>query len=215
MLKKMEKATRYILISFGVLAGGGIIALIVNSNSKLRADSNVLFIGDSYTAGNSSYADQLAKMLPSLRVKKIAKVGEKTDWMLRNAGNEIDSKKYKAVFVLGGINDVYAGSSLNNIENNLQAIYDKAKRAGAKVIAVTIPPTNYYGSYTDAKGYEADKLNYWIKKNRSVNKVIDMNTMLKAGGKQNLQLFASDKLHATPQAHGMLANEIKKNIFRA
>lgn len=211
----MEKLTRYALITLGALAGGGLTMLVINNAKRIKPNGNVLFIGDSYTVGSSSYADQLKNKFPSLKIKKIAKVGEKTDWMLRNSASDLASGKYDAVFILGGINDVYAGVPASTTENNLQAIYSNAKKAGAKVIALTLPPTNYYADYTASKGYNADVINYWIKKNRTVNKVVDLNTLLKKGGKQNLDLFVADHLHATPQAHGMLANDIVKNVFKS
>ncbi len=213
----MEKALRYFLIGLGTVAGGAITAFAINklyvSNLRVSSGAKTLFIGDSYTAGSNSYADQLKKLMPSIQIKKIAKVGEKTDWMLANSSNEISNGKYDVVFILGGINDVYALGSVDSTKNNLQAMYDLVKKSGAKVIGITIAPTDYYPPYTPVKGQLTNELNDWIKNNKTLNASIDFNKMLKSGGKQDVSLFVSDKLHASTQGHQMLANGIQKKVF--
>lgn len=213
----MEKAVRYLLIALGAVAGGSATAFAINkfsgSGTKLASGGRVLFIGDSYTAGSNSYADQLKKMIPNIQIKKIAKVGEKTDWMLSNSSNEISGNKYNAVFILGGLNDVYALGNIDSTKKNLEAMYEIAKKSGAKVIGITIAPTDYYSSYTPAKGKLTDDLNAWIKHNKTVDASIDFNKMLKSGSRQDTGLFVSDKLHASTKGHEMLASDIKKKVF--
>jgi hypothetical protein len=213
----MEKAVKYLLIALGAVAGGSATALAINkfsgSGAKLSSGGKILFIGDSYTAGSNSYADQLKKMIPSIDIKKIAKVGEKTDWMLSNSSNEISGNKYNAVFILGGLNDIYALGSIDSTKKNLQAIYDMAKKSGAKVIGITVAPTDYYSAYTPAKGKLTDDLNAWIKHNKTADISIDFNKMLKSGSRQDTGLFVADKLHASTKGHEMLATDIKRKIF--
>lgn len=213
----MDKViVKSLLIGAGILAVGTGIAMIVKSSSvrKVSPFGKILFIGDSYTAGSNSYADQLKKLMPNIEIKKIAKVGEKTDWMLANSLNEIANNKYDAVFILGGINDVYALSNISSTESNLQSIYDAAKKSGAKVIGITIAPTDYYSLYTPVKGQLTDSLNSWIKRNKTITTSIDFNKILKSGGKQDTSLFVADKLHASTKGHEMLANDIKRKVFK-
>ena len=213
----MEKITRNILIGLGAITGGGLIAVITNAYSntrKIGKRSNVLFIGDSITAGNFSYADQLAKLIPSLNVKKIAKGGMRTDWMLDNAKADLQSGNYDAVFILGGINDAYSQVSISGIEKNLQAMYDLGRRNGAKVYALTVVPSENYVSYNNFYGTRAEALNSWIRGNKSVTKVIDYNKLLKTNGKQNTALFAPDALHPNTKGHTVLAEYINKNVFK-
>jgi lysophospholipase L1-like esterase len=201
----------------GILAllGGSIllVSFITGKKMKLKKNARLLFIGDSYTAGNTSYADQLKKSNPDLQINKIAKVGEKTDWMLQNAHDDLSSNNYDAVFILGGINDVYALNSITNAKKNLQSMYNLAKNSGMKVIGVTIAPTDSYPPYTDELGKLTNDLNSWILNNKTLDSAVDFNKMLKKNGKQDLNLFVSDKLHANSSAHKTLADTIEKNMF--
>lgn len=51
---------------------------------EVTCNSKFLFIGDSLTAYDRSYADQLKDICPSATIKKIAVDGAKTNWMLIN-----------------------------------------------------------------------------------------------------------------------------------
>lgn len=193
---------------------------VFNNGKKINVKTNTapkkfLFIGDSFTDNPNSYADQIKKDYPNINITKIAKVGEKTDWMLQNASDSIQKEKYDAIFVLGGINDIYATNSIGNAKANLQAIYDLAKSNGSKIIGITIAPTDYYASYDPTKGQLTNDLNTWILKNRSLTYAIDFNSMLKSSdGKQDTSLFQPDKLHANPQGHRLLADKIESKVFK-
>jgi lysophospholipase L1-like esterase len=224
----MEKWIRNLWIGTGIVVGAAGLAYLafyvtkkqklsqkqaLPTSQKLSQNGNYLFVGDSYTAGNNSYADQLKAMYPGINITKIAQVGMKTDWMLQNAAAAIQSGNYDAVFILGGINDIYATNRADMAENNLQAMYDLAHAAGEKVVGITIAPTDYYASYDATKGSLTNDLNNWIMSIGTPDAAIDFNAMLKSGGKQDLSLFNPDKLHANTQGHGLLASAISQNLF--
>jgi lysophospholipase L1-like esterase len=213
----MSNRNIFIIIGSAFVAAiGTIIGVSIYRNSKKinsKKPFNLLFIGDSYTDNPNSYADQLKAMLPNANITKIAKVGQKTDWMLSNASKEIQSEKYDAVFILGGINDIYARNSIAVAENSLQTMYNQVKQTPAKLIGISIASTDYYPPYDATKGRLTDELNTWIRNNRSLDYFIDMNSLLKKNGKQNLDLFNPDKLHPTPYAQKLLASEIKQKMF--
>jgi lysophospholipase L1-like esterase len=178
------------------------------------ASKNLLFIGDSYTANylSTSYADQLAEKLKA-NYKKVAKVGMNIKWMIDNASAEIAEGNYDMVFVLGGINDVYQGRSFENITANLKLLYDLAHKHGSKAVAITLPPTDYYNLYKPGIGDVVEKVNAWILNESPADYKFDFNKMLVDGtGKQDLKLFAKDKLHAVTAAHTELANTIAGKI---
>lgn len=197
-----------------------IFYLLFNNGKKINVKATsspkkFLFIGDSFTDNPNSYADQLKKDYPGINITKIAKVGEKTDWMLQNSSNSIRQGKYDAIFVLGGINDIYARNSISDAKANLQAIYDLAKNNGSKIIGITIAPTDYYQFYDSQKGQLTNELNSWILKNKSLTYAIDFNSLLKSSdGKQDTSLFQADKLHANSQGHRLLADSIEKKVFK-
>ena len=94
-------------------------------------------------------------------------------------------------------------------------MYDLARKNGAKVYALTVVPSENFASYNNFYGTRAEQLNSWIRSNKSVTKVIDYNKLLKTNGKQNKELFAPDALHPNTKGHTVLAEYVKKNIFKA
>ena len=83
-------------IIVGSIIGGIVIGVaMIYFYKKSKQGSNIksiLFIGDSNTTSNFSYADQIKKSFPDINIKKIAKVGEKTDWMKSQLDNELKKK---------------------------------------------------------------------------------------------------------------------------
>jgi len=122
----VNQTLKNILISGSFLLAG--IGLVYYFNkSKDKKVNSILFIGDSNTVANYSYADKIKKSFPNLRVKKIAKVGEKSDWALNELQKELSKNKYDIVAVLIGSNDIYALNSNTQAKQNLDKIYDLIK----------------------------------------------------------------------------------------
>lgn len=185
-----------------------VIALLYKSNKKVNVHS-ILFIGDSNTAANYSYADQLKKVFPGLNVKKIAVVGEKTDWMLQQAYNELNNYKYDVVAILGGSNDIYALGKTDALKNNLNAIYNLAHSKGSKVLAITPPNKNFYINKTDQKQILLNDLVDWMKKNKNIDYLIDFHKIT-----DNKSFFNSSDgyLHANANAHNILAQQAAQKL---
>jgi lysophospholipase L1-like esterase len=207
----MNKALQTILIIVGAIGGATgtyFIITAVNKGKRIPNSGNVLFVGDSYTAGNGSYADLLKTQFPNLNIKKIAKVGATTDWMVQNASNDISSGNYDGVVILGGVNDIYSRNSIDQTKKNLQLMYDQAKSAGSKVVGVTIAPTDYYDKYDAAKGKLTKELNGFIENNRSLSKVIELDKLFTKDAKQNLSFFVGDRLHPNYLGNKLLSGEL-------
>jgi lysophospholipase L1-like esterase len=66
------------------------------------------------------------------------------------------------VVIEAGINDIAQGFTFNDIKNNLQAMYTKAKNAGAAVVAVTISPFKNNASWTVGRQAILENVNRWI-----------------------------------------------------
>jgi len=200
-------------IIVGSIIGGIVIGFaMIYFYKKSKQGSNIksiLFIGDSNTASNFSYADQLKKSFPELNIKKIAKVGEKTDWMKSQLENELNKNKYDVVAILGGSNDIYALGKTDVTKNNLNYMYDLIHSKGSKVLAVTPPNKDYYVNRTEAKQKLLFDLVDWMKKNKNIDYLVDFHKIT-----SDKKYFSSSDgyLHANSLAHNELANKTKDKL---
>lgn len=198
-------------IIYGVI-GGLVIGLgLIYLSRRKKSDkvTSILFIGDSNTAANYSYADKLKKQFPNIDVKKIAKVGEKTDWMKNQLQNELNKKDYDIIIILGGSNDVYALGKTDSAKQNLNAMYDLIHSKGAKVIAVTPPNKDFYVNKTEAKQKLLFDLIDWMKSNKKIDYLIDFHKIT-----SDKKYFSPSDgyLHANSLAHEILANSVKNKL---
>lgn len=198
-------------IIYGVI-GGLVIGLgLIYLSRRKKSDkvTSILFIGDSNTAANYSYADKLKKQFPNIDVKKIAKVGEKTDWMKNQLQNELNKKDYDIIIILGGSNDVYALGKTDSAKQNLNAMYDLIHSKGAKVIAVTPPNKDFYVNKTEAKQKLLFDLIDWMKSNKKIDYLIDFHKIT-----SDKKYFSPSDgyLHANSLAHEILANSVKNEL---
>ena len=97
--------------------------------------------------------------------------GQTTIQMLARFRQDVASLNPKVVVVLGGTNDIAAGVSANQIEDNLTMIGDLAKAHGIKPVFASILPVNDYHKDADPR-YEMtvnrppaaiQSINSWIK----------------------------------------------------
>jgi len=184
----------------------------VNPNNN----TNFLFIGDSLTAYNSSYADQLKQAYPDITIKKIAEVGKQTSWMLPQLQTELsDGTKYDVITIWGGVNDIYATNQIANAESNLQKMYDVAKESGAKVVALTIPPTATYNISTPQTTQLTNDLNNWINNNQTVDAVVDVNSLVNDGNDGTRpEYLQPDTLHLTDAAHAQIEKDFQNRVIK-
>lgn len=179
------------------------------NKKRVNCDSSFLFVGDSNTASPYSYADKLKNNCPNITIKKLAKSGEKTDWMLSQLNNELKTgNKYNVITVLGGSNDIFARLSIDKAKENLQKMYDLAKLTGAKVVAITPPNKSFYEPTTEKHRKLIRELTEWIRNNKSVDVFIDLGAL-----SNDKKYFASDNQHLNSLGNDMLKNEYLKKVF--
>ena len=178
----------------------------INTTDK---ETSILFIGDSNTVSSYSYADQLKKMFPNLKIKKIAKVGEKTDWMKTQLTNELKNNKYDVVAILSGSNDIYALGKIDSTKKNLDAMYKMIHDSGAKVLAVTPPNKDFYTKKTEQKQKLLYDLIDWMKNNKNIDNLVDFHKIT-----SDKKYFSSGDgyLHANSSAHKILAEQTKQKL---
>ena len=170
---------------------------------------SILAVGDSNTLANFSYADQLQKMFPGIKIKKIAQNGANTSWIKTQLEQELQNNKYDVVSVLGGSNDIYGGVNLNTTKSNLDYMYKLSHSKGAKVIAISPPNKDFYTNKTDQKQILLSDLVNWMGNNKNVDYFIDFHKIT-----NNKNLFSSSDgfLHPQGNAHAILQNEIKQEL---
>lgn len=131
----MKKAIFLVLgVSVPIIALGAILfrRKKINPENKLIA-----FMGDSYTAGYQwGWQSDLAKTYKFTEVN-LAKGGMRTDWMLQQTRNYLDTNKPDYYFVYGGANDAYSYTTNETALKNIQAIVDTCNSKGVKPIVIS------------------------------------------------------------------------------
>lgn len=165
----------------------------------------ILALGDSITEQSNSHAYQLKAM--GYNVTIVAKSGENTQWMLNQInGIDLKSQGFTDLIILGGANDI-PGSTLDentlasNVKSRLTQIYNKAKSAEMRVIALTITPFyNYYGKWSQSNQNALELVNSWIMAggDHNIDVPIDANTIIADPADKKQILDAYDDFYPTP-----------------
>jgi lysophospholipase L1-like esterase len=124
----------------------------------------VYSMGNSLTA-NGIYSQKLDTLLGSkwYVVNKGIQGQTTTDMLARFTTDITSHADCEYVTILGGINDVIAGSTALTIESNLQAMYTAAHNASIKVVGITLLPFKGNVNWTSGKQAVVDSVNTWIK----------------------------------------------------
>jgi hypothetical protein len=175
---------------------------------KDLSKGSFLFIGDSTTANTNGYVEKIKSKFPNAKIKKIAKVGAKTDWMLDQLKQELSTGvKYDVSTFLGGSNNIFSELRIDKAESDLDEMYSLAKKNGALVVAITPPNKAFFPNTTDKHKQLISDFNKWIKSNKKVDIFVDLNKLV-----DKKELFASDFQHINNKGHEILADNYLKNI---
>lgn len=186
------------------------------TSDKVDCTKSFLFIGDSLTASDQSYANQLSSVCPGINIKKIAVVGKQTDWMLDQLTSELANNKYDVISIWGGVNDIYARNSISGAESNLQQMYDMAKSSGAKVVALTVIPTRTYNISTDKTVSLTNELNKWILSNSTPDAIVNVNSLVNDGNDgTKAEYLLPDTLHLNASGQNVVMNDFAKKVINA
>lgn len=212
-MPKTKNITPYIILGVGITASLVLGGYLVFRRKKVPCNSRFLFIGDSNTVMSSSYSKQLKQYCPMATVKELAASGRNTSAMLQSLQSELNAgHKYDVIAILGGSNDLGTGI---DTKSNLQALYDMAKKSGAKVIAITPPSKNFIrlaqpdwggANYNGLLAKLADIVS-WQLNNRTPDLVVNWNRIT-----NRKDYFSSDMQHANATAHNELLKEIVNRL---
>lgn len=173
------------------------------SDKKLQ----VLFIGDSQTAADWSYA-RILKRTKQIDGTIVAKNGASTGAMLTMLQNNI-SDKYDVVSIMGGGNDGASKSPVGAIKN-FEAMFELVRGAGAKLVVITNPTKDFVqpgDTYYRKGGYPSnDKISDWLQTQTSADVIID------TGDFQEMD-FTKDRVHLDSDAHKRIASQWKRQVL--
>jgi peptidoglycan hydrolase-like protein with peptidoglycan-binding domain len=173
------------------------------SDKKLR----VLFVGDSQTAANWSYAKVLLRN-KLIDGKIVAKNGASTSEVLRMLQDNL-TDNYDIVSIMAGGNDG-ASKSPNIAIKNFETMFSLVREHGAKLIVVTNPSKQFIepdDKYYRKSGYPSnDKIANWLSSQSRADAIIDTQNFDKLD-------FTKDHVHLDADAHKKIAAEWKAAIL--
>ena len=146
---------------------------------------NVLFIGDSQTAGASSFANKLIRN-KQVNGKVLAKNGASTKYLL-NLLRENITPNIDVVVIFAGGNDSLSPTPTLAI-SNLKKMYEIARKNGSLVIALSNPTKSYT---TDPEKYpSADSIANWVENQTISDYTLPINKIT-----HNKSNFSADRIH--------------------
>jgi lysophospholipase L1-like esterase len=173
------------------------------SNKKIR----VLFVGDSQTAADWSYARLLLRT-KQIKGKIVARNGASTAAVLRMLQDSL-SEKYDVVSIMAGGNDGAARTPFNAIKN-FDAMFKLVQNSGAKLVVVTNPTKNFIepdDAYYKKDGYPSnEKISNWLQTQTPADVVIDT-------GDFDALDFGKDHVHLDSDAHRQIASQWKRQVL--
>lgn len=197
-----------IILASSIFVAAATYFTIKKLTKKDLSKGSFLFIGDSTTANTNGYVEKIQSKFPNAKIKKIAKVGQKTDWMLDQLKQELSNgSKYDVITFLGGSNDIFSTLRIDKAESNLDDMYTLAKKNGALVVAITPPNKAFYPNTTDKHRQLISDFNKWIKSNKKIDVIVDLNNIV-----NKKELFASDFQHINNKGHEILAENYLKKL---
>ncbi|NQU79775.1 peptidoglycan DD-metalloendopeptidase family protein [Candidatus Woesearchaeota archaeon] len=191
--------------------------------------SKVAVVGDSLTAGSRTYVRDLRSICSDTEFKnedddpatrwerrairgnapmdKFATVGKGTSAMRRDF-DAVLAWNPDTIIILGGTNDLTG--DWTRVRDNLLDMYNRAKSAGKRVVAVTIPPFKTTGTRTEAELETLLSVNRWIMEESPADLKVNIYPHLVAEGTDdiNTAFFAGDKTHPVAAGYRIIAERL-------
>jgi lysophospholipase L1-like esterase len=207
-----------IIGGLGILGLGVVTAILLESITPIKNKNpkKILFLGDSITASDISYANQIKQNLKGLDITIKASVGKKTSWMLQSLIDLLKTNSYDRIYVYGGINDIFSGVSRNEALSNIQQIVDLGNSKGSDVFVIEgIEPKGFMDiEKMPLTQYISNKDQYLP----LIEKYDDFQNNLKAIKKAklikrfNINGETGDGIHPNSKGQQSIFNEILKTI---
>jgi lysophospholipase L1-like esterase len=212
------------LIAFTLLA--------IMSNSPQAPRLRIVAMGDSTTAGTpgwkspleappdgagdvtSQYAYWLMKAHPEWEVLNRGVNGERSDEIRARFERDVVEARPAIVVLIAGVNDVYQGRPAAVVTGELRAMYDRAAKAGIRVVAGTIIP---YNTATPDQNARMHEINRWIKAQSAADPniaFVDTRAAAAAADDRDRLFESPDGLHPSAAGYRRMAEAVRKVLER-
>lgn len=134
--------------------------------------------------------------------------GERTDQIAARFDRDVIASHPQVVVIIGGVNDVYQGRSVESVTEQLHAMYAQARAAKIPVIAGSIVPFN---TASPEQNQRMHQINEWIKAEASRDDNISfVDTRAAAAIPGNIDRLASspDGLHPSVAGYHRMGDVI-------
>jgi lysophospholipase L1-like esterase len=138
---------KWYIVGGASLVGLGVLAAYLVKLFSISNPKKILFVGDSISAGNTTYPAKVKEQRSDLDIDIAAVGGKTTSWMLDALKEKLASKKYDRVYIYGGLNDAFNNVPINKIYDNLQQMIDLVSKQGGHTFIIRGYVAN--GSYLD------------------------------------------------------------------
>jgi lysophospholipase L1-like esterase len=226
---------RIVAASIAVALVVSIAAVTSSASSHGQAmprKARIVAMGDSTTAGTpgyrspieappdgrgdetSQYAYWLMKARPEWEVLNRGVNRERTDQIAARFDRDVIKAAPALVVIIAGVNDVYQGRSVEAVTRQLRAMYDRAARAGIRIVAGSIIP---YNTATPEQNGKMRAINAWIREqaeNDPAISFVDTRAAVTAPGKPDTLVSSPDELHPSPAGYRLMAEALAPAIDR-
>jgi acyl-CoA thioesterase-1 len=184
----------------------------------------IVALGDSTTAGTpgfqspvevppdgsgnpeSQFAYWLMQSHADWRVLNRGVNGERSDQIAARFERDVVSARPAAVVIIAGVNDVYQGRPVADVQRELDAMYAAARAAKIRVVAGSIIP---YNTATPEQNQAMHAVNDWIRTQAAAHDdsmvFCDTRHAVAAPGAPDRLVSSPDDLHPSPEGYKLMA----------
>lgn len=191
-----------------------------------RERATIVALGDSTTAGTpgfrspleappagdgdatSQYAYWLSLAHPDWHVLNRGVNGEGSDQIRARFERDVVDAGARLVVIIAGVNDIYSGRRPEEVQANLQWMYDRARQAGIGVVAGSIIPYNTAGPEENARMHA---VNAWIRETAARDPDMafcDTRAAVADPCDPDRLVSTPDQLHPSPEGHRLMASAL-------
>jgi lysophospholipase L1-like esterase len=215
-------------IIISMISALGVAVFAAVSAGSRSATIQIVALGDSTTAGTpgfrspleappngsgdetSQYAFWLMKAHPDWIVLNRGVNGERSDQIRARFERDVIRNSPAAVVIIAGVNDIYQGRTVEEVTEQLQAMYARAAQAGIPVVAGSIIPFN---TATPEQNRRMRQVNDWICRQPKVA-FVDTRGAVSAASHPDALFESPDGLHPTAAGYRRMAEAIAPSIQR-